>query len=481
MERYDAVVVGSGPNGLAGAIVLAREGLSVLVVERAATIGGGMRSQELTLPRFVHDVCSAIHPTAVVSPFFRALRLERHGLEWRYPEIDLAHPFDDGPAAVLLPSMEVTAASLGEDGEAWIELMQPFVERRDDFFPAILQPIRLPRHPFLMARFGLRAIRSSAALVRSQFRGRAARALFSGCAAHSMLPLEAVASASFGMVLALASHAAGWPVARGGSQAIAEAMRRELEAHGGELRTGVNVESIDQLPAARAYLLDVTPRQLLRIAGHRLTAAYRAQLARYRYGPGVFKIDWALSSPIGWTDEACRKAATVHLGPLTEDMERAEREIWQGIVPRLPFILVAQQSLIDDRRAPEGRHTGWAYCHVPHGSDADMTEVVEGQIERFAPGFRETILARHAMTAPEMEAHNGNMIGGDIAGGANTLRQFIGRPVFRYDPYSTPDPAIFIGSSSTPPGGGVHGMCGYGAARSMLVRRFGRRRSSLAV
>lgn len=474
-KAYDAVVVGAGQNGLSAAVELARAGLSVCVLEANEEIGGGARTLPLTLPGYLHDVCSAIHPMGVVSPFFQTLPLERYGLAWEYPEIALAHPFDDGTAATLQHGVLETARTLGVDEAAYIRLMRPFVEDAPKLFRGLLRPIRIPRYPVRMARFGLQALRSCEAFVRAHFEGPQARALFAGCAAHAFVPLDHPGTASFGLMLVLAGHAIDWPVARGGSRFIVEALAGYLRDLGGEIRTNHVVRSMRDVPASRAVLFDLTPRQVLEIAHDELPAGYRKSLARWRYGPGVFKIDWALDGPIPWKAAACRRAATVHLAGPYEAVAAGEAAVWHGIHAEHPFVLVAQQSLVDPTRAPEGKHTGWAYCHVPHGSDRDMTEVIEAQVERFAPGFRDLILARHTYTAAEMERHNANMIGGDIGGGANTLWQFLARPMPRFDPYATPNERLFLCSSSTPPGGGVHGMCGYHAARSVLRRVFGRK------
>ena len=474
-QEYDAVVVGGGPNGLAAAIVLARAGLSVVVLEAREEVGGGCRSAELTEPGFIHDICAAIHPMAVVSPLFRTLPLEDFGLKWAYPELTVAHPFDDGSAAVLRPSLEETARGLGEDGPSYTRLLEPFLRRPDHMFQDILRPIRFPRHPLLMARFGTHALRSAESLIEKRFEGREARALFAGCASHSFVPLDQAGTASFGLALLLAAHAIDWPAAVGGSGRIMEAMAAYLRHLGGEIRTGREVRSMADIPQSRAVLFDLTPRQVLAIAGEELPRRYRRGLERYRYGPGTFKIDWALDGPIPWRAEACARAGTVHVGGPWEAVAESEAASWGGRHPEKPFLLVAQQSVFDPTRAPEGHHTGWAYCHVPQGSEVDMTGAMEAQIERFAPGFRDRILARHTRTAVELEAYNANMVGGDIGGGANTLRQFIARPVFRLDPYATPNERLFLCSSATPPGGGVHGMCGFHAARSALRRVFGRK------
>ncbi len=472
-ERHpDVAIVGSGPNGLAAAVTLARAGLGVRVFERSETIGGGTRTEELTLPGFHHDVCSAIHPTAAISPFFQTIPLERLGVELIDPPVPIVHAFDDGRAVGLYKSIVETAANLGADGERWSDLMSPLLERAPELWPEILQPVRIPRHPVLMARFGLRALRSCKSLLKP-FETEEARGLFAGCAAHGVVPLEKLGTSSFGLILALSGHAVNWPLVRGGSIRIAEALRTYLEEMGGEVVTGMPIRSLEELSAYRAVIFDLTPRQILEITGDHFPSRYRHGLEHYRYGPGIFKIDWALDGPIPWKNDLCNQSATVHLGGTFEEVARAESEVWNGQHPERPFILVAQQSMFDESRAPAGKHTGWAYCHVPHGSTRDMTGVIESTIERYAPGFRDTILATHTINTAQLEQHNPNMIGGDIGGGANTLLQFLARPVFRYDPYSTPDPRLFIGSSSTPPGGGVHGMAGWNAARRVLAKVFG--------
>jgi phytoene dehydrogenase-like protein len=468
VTEFDAVVVGSGPNGLSAAIVLARTGLRVHVLEAHETIGGGARTEELTLPGFQHDVCSAIHPMSLVSPFFQTLPLAEHGLVWKTSPYAVAHPLDDGTAAVLELSIEKTAARLGGDSDAYQRLMEPYVNNAAALFDEILRPIRLlPRHPFLLARFGLEGIRSAFSLAK-RFRGDAARALFGGCAAHSFLPLDEAGSASFGLVLALSGHAVGWPCAKGGSVAIINALASYFRSLGGTIQTSTPVRSMSDVPPSRAVLFDVTPRQLASIAGEALPRSYVNRLQRFRYGPGVFKVDWALDGPIPWRAEECSRSATVHVGGTIEEIADHEAAIWQGRSTDRPFVLVAQQSLFDDTRAPAGKQTGWAYCHVPHGSTEDMTGIIEQQVERFAPGFRERILARHTRNAVAYEAYNANIVGGDIAGGANMLSQIVMRPFLRIDPYATPNERIYLASSSTPPGGGVHGMCGYWAAQSAL-------------
>lgn len=465
-RAYDAVVVGAGPNGLAAAIVLARAGRSVLVREANETIGGGARSAELTLPGFIHDICSAVHPLAAGSPFFRTLPLAEHGLEWVFPPAPLAHPFDDGTAAVLERSVEATAATLGADAGAYRKLMGRLAADWPLLENALLGPPKWPRHPLALARFGLRALRPARRLAEGWFKGARARALFAGLAAHSFLPLEKVPSAAFGLVLGITGHAIGWPVPRGGAQRIADALASYFRSLGGEIETGARVGSIDELPPARAVLCDVTPRQLVCIAGHRLPSGYRRKLGRYAYGPAVYKIDWALDGPVPWRAKECARAGTVHLGGTSEEVAASERAAWRGEHAEKPFVLVAQPSLFDSERAPAGKHTLWAYCHVPFGSDVDMTERIERQVERFAPGFRDRVLARRVMSPADLERHNANLVGGDINGGAQTLRQLFTRPTRSL--YSTPLKGLYICSSSTPPGGGVHGMCGHAAALRAL-------------
>ena len=476
MSAKDAIVIGSGPNGLGAAITLAGAGRSVTVFEAQDTVGGGARSEKLTLPGFVHDVCSAVHPLAVSSPLFRSLPLERHGLAWVHPQLPLAHPLDGGTAAILHRSLDATAAALGPDEAAYRRLMSPLVRDWDKLVPQLLGPLlRVPRHPLAMARFGLRAARSARGLAERTFRDEPARALFAGLAAHSMLPLEQPLTASIGLFLGAAGHAVGWPFARGGSQAIADALADHLRSLGGEIVTGRSVDSLDDLPPADVFMLDVTPRQATRIAGSRLPDRYVRRLDRYRYGPGAFKVDFALDAPIPWTAEACGRAGTVHVGGTLAEIAGAERAVAEGGHPDQPFVLVAQQSLFDPTRAPEGKHTAWAYCHVPNGSTVDMTDRIEAQIERFAPGFRERVLARRVTSPASFEQHNANYVGGDIAGGAHDGLQLLFGPALRPVPYSTPARGVYICSSSTPPGAGVHGMCGYFAARAALRGDAGKR------
>jgi phytoene dehydrogenase-like protein len=468
-ERYDAIVVGAGPNGLAAAITIARAGRTVLVLEGADAIGGGLRSEALTLPGFLHDACSAIHPLGAGSPFFRSLPLHDHGLEWIHPEIPLAHPLDEGTAAVAERSIETTAARLGVDGPAYRRLYEPLARKWIGLDADVLAPFHVPRHPFVMAGFGLLALRSARGLAEARFREEPARALFAGIAGHSILPLEQAGTAAAGVVLGTLAHAVGWPLPKGGSQRIAEAMASYLRSLGGEIVTGAPVASVEELPAARAVLFDVTPRQLLAVAGDRLPPSYRRALARYRYGPGVFKLDLALAGPIPWRAAECRRAGTVHAGGTLAQVAAGEAAVWRGEHPERPLVLVAQQSLFDATRAPAGKHTVWAYCHVPHGSTVDMTATIEAQIERFAPGFGDLILARSARGPRELEARNPNLVGGDIGGGVLDLRQLFTRPTVSLNPYRTPARGLYLCSSSTPPGGGVHGMCGFHAARTALA------------
>jgi phytoene dehydrogenase-like protein len=463
---FDAVVVGSGPNGLAAAITLARAGVSVLVLEANSTIGGGARSAELTLPGFVHDICSAIHPLAAGSPFFRTLPLERLGLEWIRSPIAVAHPFEDGSAAALQQDVDLTADSLGRDGRAYRKLLRPLVDRWDHLSAEFLQPIlHLPRHPIALAQFGVRAVCPAAFLLKALFTEERTRGLLAGIAAHSFLPLESPVSSAFALVLGAAGHAVGWPLPRGGSQSISNALTNYFRELGGKIETDRRVERFDDLPNARAILFDLSAWQFANIAGDRLPQNYRRRLENFRHAPGVFKIDYALSEPIPWKAENCKRAATVHLGGTLDEIANSERETVSGRIPDKPFVLVAQQSLFDETRAPRGQHTLWAYAHVPFDCKIDISDRIESQIERFAPGFRDCILARHKSSAVDLEKSNSNLIGGDIGGGAVNLRQLLARPVFSPTPYRTPLDGVYLCSSSTPPGGGVHGMCGYNAAK----------------
>ena len=465
--EYDAVVVGSGPNGLSAGIVLQQAGLSVLILEAKESIGGGLRTQELTLPGFLHDVCSAIHPLAVNSPFFNSLPLDQHGLEFIFPEISAAHPFDDGTAAILKGSVEETAAFLGVDSEAYKGLMNPIVENWPHLAEDILGPLTFPKHPVDMMSFGLNAIRPASSLS-GKFKTKEARGLWGGMAAHSMLPLSNWVSSAASLVLLATGHLKGWPIPKGGSGEIANALASYFKSMGGKIQTGVHVRSMKDIPAANAVLFDLGPKQILEIAGDRFSSLYRWQLNRYRYGMGVFKIDWALDGPIPFTSPECRRAGTVHLGDTLEEIMLNEKLTFKGQHMEKPFVLLAQSSLFDHSRAPKSKHTAWAYCHVPHGSERDMTHAIEMQVERFAPGFRDLILAKHTMNAMDLEAYNPNYIGGDINGGVIDLTQLFTRPALRLSPYRTSAKGIYICSSSTPPGGGVHGMCGYHSAKQVL-------------
>ena len=467
-NNHDAVVVGAGPNGLAAGITLAQAGKRVRILEANDTIGGGCRSEEITLPGFVHDTCSAIHPLALSSPFFRALPLADYGLEWVRPPIALAHPFDDGTAATLYQSVDATADSLGQDGDAWSKLFGPLVNDFDVLSEELLAPLHIPRHPIAMGRFGLHALLPAEALAKLRFSGRDARALFCGLSAHSFLDLRQPISAAFGLVLGLFGHAVNWPIPVGGSQKITDALVAHFESLGGMIETGSRVTSLDTTDNADAVMFDVPPKTFLEIAGDAVPDWYQRQLQRYRYGPGVFKIDWALDGPVPWTAEACHQAGTVHLGSTMEELVESERAANEGRHAERPYVLIAQQSLFDSTRAPDGKHTLWGYCHVPNGSTVDMTDRIEAQVERFAPGFRDRILHRTTMNTDEIQADNANYIGGDINGGLADIRQLFTRPTPRFDPYTTPNPRLFFCSSSTPPGGGVHGMCGYHGATSAL-------------
>jgi phytoene dehydrogenase-like protein len=466
-SEFDAIVIGSGPNGLSAAITLQQAGLSVLILEAKDSIGGGLRSAELTLPGFLHDICSAIHPLAAGSPFFTTMPLEQYGLEYIYPEVAAAHPFDDGTSAALYGSVDNTAETLGIDRETYNNLLNPLVKNWPGMVKDLLGPLHWPKHPLDMAAFGMNALRSASSLVR-KFKTKEARGLWAGMAAHSLQPLSNLGTSAFGLVLMATGHLKGWPVPKGGSKQIANALSSHFLSIGGKIETGMPVRSMKDIPASTVVLFDLTPKQILEIAGERFSSIYSWQLSRYRYGMGVFKIDWALDGPIPFTAPECRKAGTVHLGNTYEEISKGEEMTNAGVLPEKPFVLLAQQSLFDSLRAPEGKHTAWAYCHVPNGSEKDMTNAIENQVERFAPGFKDLILAKHTMNTREIEAYNPNYIGGDINGGVIDIGQLFTRPVLRSSPYRTSDKRIYICSSSTPPGGGVHGMCGYNAAKQVL-------------
>jgi phytoene dehydrogenase-like protein len=472
--EYDAVVVGSGPNGLAAAALAAHAGNRVIVFEAADRLGGGTRTDELTLPGFRHDVCSAIHPLAASSPAFAPLDLARHGLELVHPDIALAHPLDDGTAAVLDRSWDTTLASLGDDGARWRRLFEPHALHWAELVAELSGPIvHVPRHPVVLARFGLQGVQPATLLARRRFRGVHARALFAGIAAHSMLPLGRPLTSSFGLMLGAAGHAVGWPLIRGGSERLADALAAVVIEHGGEIVTGTRVQALDALPPARAYFLDTSPRDAVTIAGDRLPPRVRRALASFRRGPAAFKVDYALDAPVPWTSDACRRAGTVHVGGTLEEIAAAEAEVARGRHPERPFVLVAQQSLFDDTRAPSGRHTLWAYCHVPTGSTVDMSARIDAQIERFAPGFREVVTERHELAPADLERRNRNKSGGDISGGALDGFQLVFRPRLAADPYRLAG-GVYLCSASTPPGPGVHGLCAAGAVARARARELAR-------
>ncbi|SDK85058.1 Phytoene dehydrogenase-related protein [Catalinimonas alkaloidigena] len=468
-HSYDAIVVGSGPNGFGAAIRLQQAGLSTLLVEAKPTIGGGMRTEELTLPGYRHDRCSAIHPMGMGSPFFQSLPLDEYGLEWIQPDLPLAHPVDGGTAARLEQSLEATVAAFGKDGSMYRKLIGPIVDRWEDLVPNILAPpLGIPKNPIAFSLFGLKGLVPARELAHWAFSDKANRALFAGLAAHSMLRLTQPLSSAIGLVLGSIAHRFGWPLPKGGSQSIADALAGYYQAIGGEIVTDFMVTDVRDLPASRAVIFDLNPKQLLHMGGLAFPQRYQKQVERYRMGMGVFKVDYALDGPVPFEAEACRRAGTVHLGGSLNEIARSEEEIWQGRHPERPYVLMAQQSLFDTTRAPEGKHTLWAYCHVPNGSQEDMTDRIERQIERFAPGFRDRVLARHTMFTADMEAYNPNYLGGDINGGVQDMLQTFARPTLSLSPYKTPLKGVYVCSSSTPPGGGVHGMCGYHAAAQVL-------------
>ena len=466
-------MVGSGPNGLAAAITIARENRSVLLLEAGETIGGGTRTKDLTLPGFRHDVCAAIHPLALASPFLRSLDLASYGLEWIHPPVPLAHPLDNEKAILLHRSLETTAKGLGRDGNSYGRLMEPFVRDWDHLVHDLLRPLSLPAHPGTFIGFSLKGLQSARSVAEQWFKDRRAKALFAGNACHSILPLESMSSGAFGLMLSMLGHAVGWPMAKGGSQVIADALASHFLSLGGAIAVNTPVLSLSDLPTARATLFDISPRQLEQIAGNLFPAHYREQLKTHRHGSGVFKVDWALDGPIPWKDPYCLQAGTLHLGGTLEEAAASERLVWQGVVPERPFVLLSQPSLFDPTRAPFGMHTAWAYCHVPNSCTVDMTDAIEDQVDRFAPGFRDRIKAKHSMSPAHMEEYNANYIGGDIVGGIQSLRELFLRPLGRWQAYTTPVKDIYICSASMPPGGGVHGMCGHLAAKQALIKVLG--------
>lgn len=469
MSDPDVVIIGSGPNGLAAAVELAQRGASVLVLERHSEIGGGTRSSELTLPGFTHDVCSAVHPMGILSPFFRTLPLEEHGLKWVSPPASVAHPLDDGTAVMLRHSLSETMDELGEDGQSYRRLVEPFIANAHGLLADALGPLGIPKHPMLMSRFGLNAIRSAEGLAK-RFRGDRARALFAGCAGHSILPLSHAFTAAIGLMFLVIGHVENWPVAAGGSHWITKALASLLQSLGGRIETGVSVDAASDLPAAKVWMFDTSPDQVARIAAPALSDSFVGRLNKYRYGPGVFKVDWALSESIPWRDRRALEASTVHVGGTLEEIAASEAAMWRGEHPQQPCVMVCQQSEFDTDRAPAGKQTGYAYCHVPADSTVDMTERIENQIERFAPGFKSCILQRHTMNTSQFATYNPNCVGGAITGGVADYSQLFTRPVARINPYTTPNPRVLICSASTPPGGGVHGMCGYHAAQTAIKR-----------
>ncbi len=473
MSNYDCIIIGSGPNGLSAAILMAQQGLDVHIIEAEDTIGGGTRTKELTEPGFLHDVCSAVHPTAVASPYLSTLPLHEYGLEWIHPDVAASHPLSNGTAVLGYTSLTKTMEQFGSDAQRYKNLFEGYINAWESLKVDLFGTLRIPNNPLRMAKFGLLGMQSTTRLAHSLFKTEEARAFFAGHAAHSILPLEKAFSSSFGLVLCTSMHAVGWPIAKGGSAKITSAMAEYFKSLGGTIETGNRITSLGELPTTKSILFDLTPHQVARICGKELPAGYKKKLMAFEYGPGACKIDIAVSEPIPWLNEETKKAGTVHLGGTLEELARSEREIWNGKHTEKPYVLLSQPSIFDKTRAPKGKHTVWAYCHVPNGSDKDCSTEIINQIERWAPGFKDTIISYNTMTAVNMNAYNENYIGGDINGGAQFLKQLIGRPVLRWNPYKTPAKGIYMCSSSTPPGGGVHGMSGYHAAKSALECEFG--------
>lgn len=471
-KQFDAIITGSGSNGIAAAISLQQKGLKTAIFEQASTPGGSTRTEELSIAGYKHDVGSAILPMGYASPFLRSLPLTTYGLEWVFPDIPYAHPFSDGTALACYQDIQQTAKQLGEDEDAYINLFTPIVRNWDKLENNLLGPLGFPDHPIDFLKFGLKAIPSARLLANHYFKNDKTKTFFYGSAAHSTLPLTNVASASFGLVLTTMAHTYGWPFPKGGAQNFTNALLDHYKSLGGELYLNHCITHLEELPPAKAYLFDVTPKQLLNIKGFNFSGLYRSRMSNYNYGAGVFKMDWALSEPIPFTNEKCRRAGTVHIGFSPEEIEESEKNIHQKNMTNTPYVLVAQHSNFDTSRAPEGKYTAWAYCHVPNGSIRDFTEIIENQIERAAPGFKDTILARATMNTVQMEQWNPNIIGGDINGGKQDITQLFTRPIAKLSPYSTPDPRVYLCSSSTPPGGGVHGMCGYNAAKKVMQDHF---------
>ncbi|MGB3180910.1 MAG: NAD(P)/FAD-dependent oxidoreductase [Cyclobacteriaceae bacterium] len=470
--KYDTVITGSGPNGLSAAIYLQQQGLRTLVLEGKPEPGGSTRTAEATLPGFYHDIGSAVHPLALASPYLSRLPLNEFGLEWIHPELPLAHPMRDGRVVTLYKDIDRFAETLGDDGEMYKKLIEPLVSHWDRLSPELLSPLKWPSNPFLLARFGLRAFWSASFLNKKLFKNPDTRTFFSGLAAHSGLPLDATASSAFGLVLAATAHAVNWPVPKGGAQGLAKALVGYYKSLGGELRCNETVKAISDLPDAKSYIFDVTPTQLLAIDGLELSSSYRKKLERFEYGPGIFKIDLALNEPIPWHNPECGKAGTIHLGTTADEIATSEAGLGHKVIPENPYVILSQPTLLDPSRAPEGKHIAWAYCHVPNGSDADMYEPVIKQIEKVALGFRDTILHSSTMNCSQMEAWNPNLVGGDVNGGLQKLGQLFFRPVAKLKPYRTSVDNVYMCSSSTPPGGGVHGMCGYHAAKTVFEDHF---------